>query len=97
MFLHVVAQMPRYVAMKQGAGRYHFRVQQRVLGEQPMKIATVAIGPIHHGGDGELPALWGNGYLARHGKDYPSRAREICLRNNQMILEKRARVRSVCK
>jgi hypothetical protein len=37
--------------MNQGAGGHHFRVQQRVAREQAMKIAAMAVSPVHHRGD----------------------------------------------
>ena len=72
--LFVVAQMSLHIAMNQGARRHHFAVQQCPLGEQAMKIAAVAVRPVHHRGDGQLPAVGGNVFRDRHGKDYPRHA-----------------------
>lgn len=41
------------IAVEQGAGGDHFGVQQGVAREQTQEVATVAVGPIHHGGNAE--------------------------------------------
>ena len=33
----------------------HFGVQARVPAQQPVEDTTIAVGPVHHGGDAEAP------------------------------------------
>lgn len=49
------------VAMDQGAGGDHFRVEQRMAGDQPVKDTAVGGGPVHHRGHGEAALRAGRG------------------------------------
>jgi len=53
MFALVVTQKPRRIAMQQRAGRHHFGVEQGVLGKLAQEEPAVAVGPVHHRGDGK--------------------------------------------
>ena len=55
MFFDVETQMSLRVAMTQCTRGDHLGVEQGVAAEQAVEIAAVAIGPIHHGGDGRAP------------------------------------------
>ena len=48
-FFDVKAKMARHIAVNQRASGHHLGVQQRVLGQQAVKVATVPICPVHHG------------------------------------------------
>ena len=65
---HVEAQVPRHVAMDQRAGGHHLGVQQGVPGQQPVKVATVAVGPVHHGGDGHFSLVIQQLDVSIHGQ-----------------------------
>jgi hypothetical protein len=47
--------MPLRVAMTKRTGGDHLGVEQGIATEQAMEVTAVAIGPIHHGGDGRAP------------------------------------------
>ena len=49
--LSIELQMPRHIAMNQRARGDHLGIEQRVLGQQTVKVAAMAIRPVHHGGD----------------------------------------------
>lgn len=49
----VVTQKALVIAVEDRPGGDHLGVEQGVLGEQAQEVATVSVGPIHHGGDGE--------------------------------------------
>ena len=51
--LGVEIQVARDVAVDQGPGRHHFRVEQRVAAEQAMEVTAVPVRPVHHRGDGQ--------------------------------------------
>lgn len=53
MFLGVEAKMPRHVAVHQRARGHHLGVEQGAARQQPVKVAAVAVGPIHHRSDGD--------------------------------------------
>ena len=79
MLFGIELQVPRHVAMDQCARRHHFGVEQRVAGQQAMKVAAMPIGPVHHRGDRQLPAVCvglgavaGDGAVRLHGVNYPS-------------------------
>ena len=55
----VVAQEAVVVAVEDRAGSDHLGVEQGVFGEQAQEEPAVAVGPIHHGGDGEAAGEWG--------------------------------------
>ncbi len=46
-------QEPRPITMQHRAGGEHFGIEQRPPRQQPMEIAAVTVGPIHHRGDGK--------------------------------------------
>lgn len=50
----IEAQETIMIAMNNGAGRHHLRVQQGLLVDQTMENPAVAIGPVHHRGNAEL-------------------------------------------
>jgi hypothetical protein len=47
--------MPLRVAVPQRTGGDHLGVEQGVAAEQAVKVTAMAVGPIHHGGDGCAP------------------------------------------
>ena len=42
------AQMAFHVAVQHGAGVDHLGVEQRARRQQPMEVAAMTVGPIHH-------------------------------------------------
>ncbi len=56
MFLGIEVQMPRHVAMEQGAAGHHLGVQARALRDLAMEVAAMAVGPVHHRRDGQAPS-----------------------------------------
>ena len=55
MLFGVELKMPRHIAVDQRAGRHHLGIQQRAGSEQTVKVAAMAIRPVHHGGDRQPP------------------------------------------
>ena len=53
MFAGIEAEQPRAVAMNDGAGRQHLRVEPRTPRHQTMEDAAMPVGPVHHRGDGK--------------------------------------------
>ncbi len=58
--LCIELQVARHVAVNQRAGGHHFGVQQGVFTQQAVEIAAMPVRPVHHRGDGQLPAVGGN-------------------------------------
>ena len=54
MLAGVIAEQPLPVAMNDRACRQHLRIEQRPPRHQPVKHPAMAIGPVHHRGDGEF-------------------------------------------
>ena len=52
---HIVVEQLPHIATDNGRGHDHFRVEQGMGRVQPMQETTVAVGPIHHGGDAQPP------------------------------------------
>jgi phage tail tape-measure protein len=48
MLSRIKRQEARTVAVDQGPGGDHFRVQPRATRQQPPEVAAVAVGPVHH-------------------------------------------------
>jgi len=65
-FLGVEVEVAGDVAVHQRAGRHHLGVQQRVAGEQAMEVAAMAVGPVHHRGDGQAPGTVASRKLLIH-------------------------------
>ena len=57
MLAWIEAEQPRAVAMKDGAGRQHLRVEPRTTRHQPVEDAAMPVGPVHHRGDGKAIIL----------------------------------------
>jgi hypothetical protein len=55
MLFSIKAQVALYAAMSQSTGGHHLGVKQGVLRQQTMEEPTVAVGPIHHGRNGQAP------------------------------------------
>ncbi|MNV88847.1 hypothetical protein D3C71_1830870 [compost metagenome] len=55
MLLGVEAQMPRHIAMQQGARGHHLGIEQGMARQQPVQVAAMAVGPVHHGRDRHPP------------------------------------------
>jgi hypothetical protein len=53
MFAGVKSKQPRAVAMNDGPGGQHLRVEFCTPRHQAMEDAAMPVGPIHHRGDGE--------------------------------------------
>jgi hypothetical protein len=53
----IEAQMPLGTPMAQRARGHHFGVKQGVAGQQAMEETAMAVGPIHHGGNGQTPGV----------------------------------------
>jgi len=53
--------MPLHAPMQQSARGHHLGVQPGVAAQQPVEEAAMAVGPVHHGGDGEAPGGGGGG------------------------------------
>src|SRR2546430_892504 len=53
MFLGVEFEQPRAVAAQYGGGGDHLCIEERVGGKAAQEVAAVAVGPVHHGGDGD--------------------------------------------
>ncbi len=51
----VEAQMALHIAMHQRTRGHHFGVQQGVPAQQPVQVAAMAIGPVHHRRNGHAP------------------------------------------
>ena len=62
--LDIEAQVPLHAAMAQGPRRHHLGVQQGVAAQQAVEKAAMAIRPVHHGRNGQTPAL---GIGEQHG------------------------------
>jgi hypothetical protein len=54
--MHV--QMPMGIAIDNCTRGNHLGIQHRMLTDKTQKIATVAIGPVHHRGDTEFSIDW---------------------------------------
>ena len=46
--LCIETQVASHIAMQQSTGGHHLGVQQGVAGQQPVKIAAMAVGPVEH-------------------------------------------------
>ena len=57
MLLGIELQMARDVPVNQGTGGHHFGVEQRMARQQPVKKAAMAVGPVHHWRDRQLPSI----------------------------------------
>ena len=53
MFAGIEAEQPRAIAMDDGAGGQHLRVEPGAPRHQPVEHAAVAVGPVHHRRDGK--------------------------------------------
>ena len=53
MLARIEAKQPRAVAMDDGAGRQHLRVEPAPPRHQTVEDAAMPVGPVHHGGDGK--------------------------------------------
>ena len=70
--LFVKPQVLGRVAVDQRTGGQHLGVKQGVAREQPVEIAAMAIGPAHHGGDGQTPGR----NRSRHASIIPARTKK---------------------
>ena len=55
----VEAQVARHIAMHQRTRGHHLGVQQGVSAQQPVQVAAMAVGPVHHRGDRHAPGAQG--------------------------------------
>ena len=58
----IEAQVALCAPVDDGACVHHFGVQQGVPGQQAVKVAAMAVGPVHHRGDGHAPWACGGGH-----------------------------------
>ena len=68
MLLGVKAQMPVDITVHERAGGHHFGIQAGVAGEEAVQIAAMAVGPVHHGGDGQAPRAQRLIFIEAHGR-----------------------------
>ena len=48
--------LTRHITVQQRAGGHHLGIKPGVARQQAVEITAMAVGPIHHGGDGQAPA-----------------------------------------